>query len=307
LSLVCVYFFGGTPVSTVETLVEETPKFSITPAKDYSVATVNPNITTTPLPIAVTPDASVQYMIVPTASPLATLTPTATTPIVATCFKTSVPEPIEKGNSVEQYRGQIIDYLNAGGTIANLEAELEALTWHSYALAVNLTGDKNHEVIVTVDFLVEGTSGQAIGHDSVVLVLQCLAGDYQIIYEKSGDELGLLHTRPIIIDIDKNGAFEVIIEWLWHGSASEMHPEMISWNDRPTIHTFERPAVEQRLCCPSNWQFDDLDGDGIKEIIVRGQTVGHPMTDLFPREVVLTYKLHDDRRFHIIAVEYLSE
>jgi hypothetical protein len=206
---------------------------------------------------------------------------------------------------LDELRQVVIHYLNSGGSYLTLPEQLEAaFARHAYVAEADLNGNGLPELAITIDFFLRDASGEIIDHESVAWVFQCTNSYYDIIYEEPGGMLGLLLNPIQIISLRDDNTEQIIFEWQSGGSATSWQPEMIAWNNGIVVYNFERtPSIDDPLCCVSEWYFQDLDGDGTKEIVVVGDRSFHPEFGL-PRQITRTFKLQNERAFEIIASEY---
>lgn len=168
-----------------------------------------------------------------------------------------------------------------------------------------MNGDGVDEGVLTVDLFNRDSVGEIKDHDSVAWIMGCVEGEFQVLFEESGGTLRLLQKDPVVlVDFDNDQNAEVIFQWEWAGSASELHPQMINWEEGViTTYSFEDPEGERQLCCPADWRFEDLNDDGVLELIATGRTVFHPVGG-YPRDIIQTFQWNLNK-WHITSTEYL--
>lgn len=267
----------ATPVSTptAKIVVIPTQVQTVTPVSTaLPTATMFPTDTLTPLPTF-------------TATPTATLLPTATPP--PSCPEPNTVAPFALPANVLELKWAMLAFVNGGGQWDALLALLEELDIDHDAIHADMNGDGLMETAVYAQLADEDGSPR-----HVWLVLSCTSfKEYQVIYY--GEGTWSFHRYFIADDLNNDGRSEIIQVGGFAGSACELWPTAWLWQAGGIVDTSSGDRVEPQLGCTANDRviLQDTNGDGIKEMIVVGQTVSHPMYGP-TRGITQTFTLQDD-------------
>lgn len=254
-------------------------------------------ITATLLPSKITPTV----MLVPTYQMGATPTPMLAEMVEAggTCVPLSqedVPFTEEFYDTPDSLQEQLLVYLNAGGSLENLDAVLsqQVVTFSEFIspylwqiVTQDVTGDTIPEIFVALTIPVIPGHG-----DSYLFVFTCADDHYEPagmwgrggagvsgegIYEGGG-------TRVIAVqDLNDNGSIDLLfkIGWLWNfGDGDRPYTEyyLLEWRDAEwTSLVEEMGELGETQYFIASHTYEDLqildpDGDNVYEIVVDGQT-----------------------------------
>jgi hypothetical protein len=296
------------------TAVPTTPAVTRTTPTATATATGTPLFSDPVIALTVTPEtaeATATHPPTPTIEP----TPEPTQVVAAVCPERGTAVILSPFDNVDDLRSNILSYLNNGGSITNLVEQLAILNEErstplrvrstGFGAEADVDGDAVAEVMLIVNFYHEPPDG-ITELVSVAWIMQCVGGVYEIKFQDiGGDSHGYVYlfTPILVVDVDQDGSSEVIFEWMFSTTTSEWFPLMVDWkNGQPVWYRFERD-VNFLLCCPVEWKFEDLNGDGVQEIIVSGRT-GATITSGADRDLIQTYQL-EDNQWHIVDIELL--
>ena len=274
----------------------------VTPSPSQTFST--PSLTPTEAPptatATITPSATPTNSKTPTAS--ATFTPSLTPTLEAVCPDNSVPESINAFHNSSELQESILTYLNHGGKLTELMATLDNFTDPgilNHGVEADLNGDDVLGTIMTIDVL-EASNEE---DHSRILVLQCLGGEYKVVYANLGGLFRFLPHPITIVDLNGDLSFEFVIESEIRRSAWGWGLYIYSWQNGEVVDLFTNTGGE-RLGEGNEWELKDINGDGIDEVLITGYTIFHPDSG-FPRGLIQTFELQDGKSYSLISTEYL--
>lgn len=250
----------------------------------------NTPVTPTPKPIETYLSPS------PTAIPLSqTLVPTATAtflPTVPPDF--SCPQPggnaiLERPVDFQEFSEKLVAYLNQVGTIEQLPEQLDALDTDHEIFPVDMNNDGILELVLNVALYSEASLPYK---DHGTIVLQCRGGSYESIFALWE---GPYHFFDYTLsdDMNNDGHIDVIILEGFAGSACTLEPVVLIWSENAILNA-SPDYLELEFGCSQKDRIttDDIDGDGTKELIISGSTVGH-LDYAPPRTITQTFALQN--------------
>ncbi|HMR98042.1 MAG TPA: hypothetical protein PKE62_02220 [Anaerolineales bacterium] len=214
-----------TPTSTATLLPSATPTASITPLPTIPTFTptfdVSTIVTVTPAPKAECPKESPN--------------------VLSTDILPRGDEPYD-----ENFFRRIVDFLNGGGLISSLNAELhkpnKRIGTYGYMRLTDITNDKNPELFIKL-------------YQSY-FILKCENKQYVMIY---GLEHSFIGSQADVMDLNQNSIPEIIISI--NPCADRFCPELwiLEWNGT-TMNTLLHITGDVK-------SISDVNGDGLKEIV----------------------------------------
>ena len=247
-----------------------------------------PTPTNTAVKPTVTQSSATPTTIPPSQTPRATATfsPTATPNF--TCPQPGVHAILEKPVDFLEFLENLVAYLNTGGTIEQLPERLEALDIGYEIFPVDMNSDGIMEVVLNVTV----PSEESIPSDRGTSVLQCRGGSYQLAFNVWW---GYYHYFDYTFadDVNNDGNMDVIIAGGFAGSACDLEPTVLIWSSGKIIDA-SPDYRELELGCSHQdiISTEDIDGDGTKELILSGWTVGH-LDYAPPRTITQTFALQN--------------
>ena len=233
----------------------------------------------------------------PAWTPSATLTttPTATHTRTPTGIPTSSPTPrgpvvcpppgrgtqLSADDDPIEFEAQMLDFLNAGGSPRDLESQLNDLVPESDDAAqpvraqlteVDLTGDGVHELLWQLE--VPGDAWR-----QSILVFGCGTTQYELLFEDGGLVIEPVDWMRVMAvgDLNADGRVELAYRE-GHYGASVNYVELfsiIAWDGamfRQLILSEDCPNCSSAMggnAGEHESRFDDVDGDGIQELLIR--------------------------------------
>jgi len=240
-----------------------------------------------PTPTATQPPATLTP-ILPTQSPTITAPPSPTATPNFSCPQPGGIATLEKPMDFAEFSENLVAYLNTGGNIDQLPELLEALDIEYDIFPVDMNSDSILEFVLNVIV----PSEEAIRGDRGTTVLQCRDDSYEMIFHIWW---GYYHFFRYTFsdDVDNDGNQDVIIVGGFAGSACDLEPTVLLWNDgvvtdaSPDYRELELGCSHEDIVLT-----EDIDDDGAKELIVFGWTVGH-LDYAPPRTITQTFTLQD--------------
>ncbi len=255
---------GCAPVTSIPTVETTTATTSIVtthiaiPTRPETAIPLSPFPSSTPQPWTPT------VTITPTFDPstIVTVTPAqaAVCPAIDPLFLPDFPRPrYDDANSTEHAVENVLNYLNRGGSIDNAAVRL-GFSEHKFR-KVDLTGDGVPEVAI-ISPLYYGT----------IHFLTCQNGYYVDHNPYDDPTVSLVANSSInlVIDLNKNGLPEIIVKSYGCSGSGCLGISVFEWNGEefanisPTVGTLG----------PHNFSLKDTDGDGLKEVILKGDRPG---------------------------------
>ncbi|MCA9964765.1 MAG: hypothetical protein KC423_10995 [Anaerolineales bacterium] len=251
-------------------------------ATALSVATVLPTVTMLPTD---TPIPLPTFTVTSTNTPSPTVTPLPP----PSCPEPSTVAPFALPPNVVELKTAILDFVNKGGQWDVLLALLDELEIEHDAIQADMDGDGLMETAVYVQLADEdGTPHHAWW------VLRCsYTNEYKVIYELQGN--WAFHRYFIADDLNNDGRSEIIEVGGFAGSACHLEPRVWSWQAAGIVD-LSPDHLELELGCTSDDRvvLRDMNGDGVKEMILAGETGGH-LSDAPARGITQTLTLQDSR------------
>ncbi len=175
-------------------------------------------------------------------------------------FDGSIPEPV-----IEDFQTAILDYLNADGSVNQLENELNATPGILYfdIQQVDFSDDGSQEIIIGIEFLRRGR------HASFIWVIGKIDGFYTVLFQRKDNWL-TYHPRIILIDdINNDGLKEVIASTMWIGSEKEIRFYVLA-QYFPSQYVTDFFTSDIVPLGDVEISINDIDGDSVKEITLIG-------------------------------------
>lgn len=274
------------------------------------VERVSPTATAVSIARAITPipatrtlppaPTATQTLPPPTVTPTATSSPSNTpspTPDF-TCPQPDTPAPFAQPANIAELQEQILTYLNAGGQVGDLANLVASLDIDGDILTVDMNDDDILEIVLNLAVAANANEPR----DHATWILQCRLRQYHVIHTI---HWGWWHfyAHTFFDDVDGDGNSEVIIVGGFAGSACDLEPRVLGWRNGQVVD-YSPDHLELRLGCSlEDWVIvEDLNNDGIKELIVVGETVTHIA---YPpaRGITQTFSLQD-QSYKLIATEF---
>jgi hypothetical protein len=194
---------------------------------------------------------------------------------------------LEKPVDFSEFSEKLVAYLNKIGTIEQLPEQLDALDIEHEIFPVDMNGDGILEFVLNVIVPSEEYPG-----DRGTAVLQCHDGSYQGIFDIWW---GYYHYFDYTFsdDLDNDGNLDVIIAGGFAGSACDLEPTVLLWNEGVIIDASPDYRELELGCSHEDMVLtENIDSDGTKELIVSGWTVGH-LDYAPPRTITQTFTLRN--------------
>jgi hypothetical protein len=227
--------------------------------------------------------------------------------LAAVCPQSDTPPNLVRFTNPVGLRSSVLVYLNGGGTLLSLAEQLTAMEYvMGFMAEADVDGDGVTEGILTVDFTTWKPSGELDGEHTATWILRCEAGSYQIAFEEVDDDpLNHLRSPIVTVNLDHDLAMEIILEWNFDSTAGGWSAQVIDWVEgSAATHWLEWPMPNELFAGRVDLKFEDLNGDGIQEIIAAGPTPTHLMGGLTNRDIVRIYGF-DGYNWRIVSTEYL--
>lgn len=266
-----------------------------------------------PSPTPVMMDTAVPPTLTPTATPLPatstpippTLTPTVTaTPSPTATPNFNCPQPggnpiLEKSVDFSEFSEKLVGYLNAGGNIEQLPELLDSMDISNEVFLVDMNNDTVLELVLNVAVPIPEESYL---YDYGTTLLQCRNGSFEkIYYSWLGNYSFFRYTFSD--DVDNDGNQDVIIVGGVGGSACNLVPAVLIWSGDSIIDASPDYRELELGCSQEDIVLtEDIDGDGVKELIVSGWTVGH-LSYAPPRTITQTFSLQA-KTYQLQITEY---
>ncbi|MCA9916928.1 MAG: hypothetical protein KC445_03205 [Anaerolineales bacterium] len=247
----------------------------------------------TPLPATPTP-------IPPTQTPTATATPSPTATPDFSCPQPGGNATLETSLDFPEFSEKLVAYLNQVGTIEQLPEQLEALNIEYDIFPVDMNDDDALEFVLNVAIPPEGE--MAFPGDRGTAILQCRNGSYEVIFDIwSGIYRFFRYTFSD--DVDNDGNQDVIIVGGFAGSACDLEPKVFIWSESEIVDASPDHRELALGCSHEDMVLtEDIDGDGAKELIISGWTVGH-LDYAPPRTITQTFTLQNGT-YHLQTTEF---
>jgi hypothetical protein len=200
-------------------------------------------------------------------------------------FDVSMPEAV-----IKDFQNSFLDYLNSGGNITQLEAELKVTPgiYHIEIHQVDFSDDGTYEVVICIEFLRRGR------HASVIWVAGKIEDTYIITFQREGGWL-IYHPHVILIeDINNDELKEVVASTTWIGSDQEIELLVLA-QYFPSQHVttlFTRDLVPLGK---TDIEIIDTNGDTVKEILLSGRR----WHDNMDEKITYEYKW-DGNRYNLV-------
>ncbi len=240
-------------VTKVAAADTSTPTLTSTPTPSPTrTLTLTPTATTTPFPTA-------------TPRPIPTSTPTATPNF--NCPEPGTVAPFSQPQNIPELREALLLYLNAGGQWDDLMSLLENWRFEHEIVPINMNGDDVWETVVHVNV------ANNYENDIATWVFHCRDNQYQAIFQIWWG-MYRFHRYSFVDDLNNDGNFEIVMIGGFAGSACDLEPTLLGWEGNVVV---DYSPLEIDLGCSleDRVTLEDLDGDGVKELIVAGVTVLH--------------------------------
>jgi hypothetical protein len=229
--------------------------------------------------------------------PTATVTPTTTispssTPSPTpdfTCPVPAAPSPFSQPANIEELEEQILTLLNAGGQWDDLADSTASLGIDRDIIPIDMNGDGIFELITNLAFVSEQSYPY---EDYITWVFQCRGGNYINVFTSWWGSWRFYDSTRVD-DLNNDSGMEAIIIGGFAGSACALEPTILGWHNG-TVVNYSPDHLELELGCSLEDRvlLEDLDNDGIKELVVIGETVGH-LDYAPPRGITQTFSLQD--------------
>jgi hypothetical protein len=263
--------------STLENPVSQQPEVTVN---------LSPAQTETPTIIA-SPTSTIPPTIALLASPTFTPIPTefpAPTP-APSCSEPGMAAPFAFPSTTTELQASILTFINEGGQWDDLRLLLDEMEIRNDVIQADMNGNGLMETAVYAVLYVEDIP------DHAWWIFQCTTNQSEIIYDVKGN--WAFHSHFIADDLNNNNRSEIIQVGGFAGSACTLEPRVWSWQ-ADGIVDLSPNHLELELGCAVDQRIILLDtnGDGVKEMILVGDTVGH--LDRAPvRGITQTFTLQD--------------
>ncbi|HJW89651.1 MAG TPA: VCBS repeat-containing protein [Anaerolineales bacterium] len=169
------------------------------------------------------------------------------------------------------YPQAVLDFINAGGTLQDLDAALYAAGVANQPVAVasgDLTGDGVQDVIVSI----YDPGSLVIPPEGVLLVYTCHAGQYGLAHRQISEEgFGAPGIR-YLQDLTNDGVDELVVSSAICGAHTCFEDaQVLAWDGEGFVDKLEGSTSD--LPYP-DVRIEDPDGDGIFDIVVVGSGFG---------------------------------
>jgi hypothetical protein len=207
---------------------------------------------------------------IPSPPPTEPPPPTATLPPDQICVHPQAHSPLEAG-AFDNYPGEILGFLNAGGTVDDLIQNLNNLEIANEpptAQWVDLTGDGRNDVALSII----NRESQYFVPEGMLLVYTCQASEYVLTYIQLSDDFfgapAIIHVR----DLNDDGLNELIISSPGCGAHTCFEDtRVLSWSGTAFENHLEGNTTD--LPFP-DVQITDYDQDRIYSLEVVGKGFG---------------------------------
>jgi hypothetical protein len=253
-----------------EIVVNSSPTQTETPTIVVSsVSTITPTIT--PLPLSTSTS-------IPTETPSPTPLPS--------CPKPGVVAPFDLPSTTTELQASILAFVNEGGQWDDLWTLLDEMGIEHDAIQADMTGDGIMETAVYALLIDEDYTP-----DHTWWIFKCTTNQYELVHDVRGT--WAFHSHFIADDLNNDNRSEIIKVGGFAGSACTLEPEVWSWQVDKIVDLSPN-HLELELGCAIDQRviLQDTNGDGVKEMILTGETVGH--LDYAPiRGITQTFTLQD--------------
>lgn len=181
----------------------------------------------------------------------------------------------------------VLTFLNAGGQWDELSSLLRELEINYDMIRVDMNGDGEMETAVYAKII----DNHSMSDHAWWVFQRNTASQYKIIYQTRGD--WGFHDQFITDDVNGDHLTDIVIVGGFAGSACSLEPTILVWRTNRIINI--SPSYQElELGCSAQQRvlFQDVDDDGIQELVVIGETVGH-MESAPPRGITQTFTLED--------------
>jgi hypothetical protein len=282
------------------TVVEPVP---LTPTVTEVSAVADATRSLTPSPVAsttpfrtFTPTATQTTTHTP--RPTTTRRPTLTPPPTSNfnCPELGAAIPLDQPENTAELREAIVGYLNSGGQWDSLADLFESWNFGHEITHINMNGDDVLETVVHINVVNNHEN------DIATWVFHCQSNQYQIIFQIRWG-MFRFHRYSIVDDLNSDGNFEIVMVGGFAGSACDLEPTVLGWEGNGVVD-YSPDYLELELgCSPEDRvNLEDIDGDGVKELIVSGETVGH-LDYAPPRGITQTFAV-ENQAFRLISTTY---
>lgn len=157
----------------------------------------------------------------------------------------------------------MLEYLNQGGSFSGLLP----LTKNAYGETVGsvIPVDLNKDGVEEIIF------ASSVYNNGWISIYECKKGSYVSTDFALGENIREV-TVVRIVDLMKTGYLQVILQDMWLGSACRQSVKLIGWNGTAFVRW---PTHDISVFCPATIKVSDYNGDGQRDIYVRGQTAGN--------------------------------
>ena len=266
--------------SMLENPVAQQPEIVVNPSPTQ---TETPTIVASPVSTkspTITPLPSSTSTSIPTETPSSTPTPSPS------CPEPGKAAPFDLPSTTIELQVFILAFINQGGQWDDLWALLDEMGIEHDAIQADMTGDGLMETAVYALLYEEDYTP-----DHAWWIFKCTTNQYELVYDAR--ETWAFHRYFIADDLNSDNRSEIINVGGFAGSACDLEPNVWSWQ-ADGIVDLSPDHLELELGCAINEHItlQDINDDGVKEMILTGETVGH--LDYAPiRGITQTFTLQD--------------
>jgi hypothetical protein len=266
--------------STPDNPVSQMPEIAgnPSPTQTKTPTIVASAVSATPSAFTLLPSATSES--IPTKIPSPTHTPSPSCPIP------SMGAPFALPSTTTELQASILTFVNGGGQWEDMWALLDEMEIRNDAIQADINGNGVMETAVYAVFYVEDYIP-----DHAWWIFQCTTNQYELIYDVKGN--WAFHSHFIADDLNNDKRSEIIQVGGFAGSACTLEPRVWSWQiDRIVDLSPDHLELELGCAIDQRVTLQDISGDGVKEMILTGKTVGH--LDYAPtRGITQTFTLQD--------------
>lgn len=174
----------------------------------------------------------------------------------------------------------ILRYLNEGGPLSGLLPLTRTYfgRTNGSVLFKDLNGDQTEEIALSYVFVNE----DGFPVSALLVIFECENGKYTQKFENFGDSV----YKAVILaaeDLIGIGFPQLLVAHTWIGTACDDYVSVIGWNGKQWENFFTT-----YLYCPAYIRVNDLNGDGLKELIITARNQGNLETGI-GRQLTETY------------------
>jgi hypothetical protein len=267
-------------ISTLESPVAQQPEIVVDPSPTQTeTPTIVASLVSTRSP-TITPLPSSTSTLIPTKTPSPTPIPSPS------CPKPGKAAPFDLPSTTTELQASILAFVNEGGQWDDLWALLDEMGIEHDAIQANMTGDGIMETAVYALMYEEDYTP-----DHAWWIFKCTTNQYELVHDRRGT--WAFHSHFIADDLNNDNRSEIIKVGGFAGSACALEPKVWSWQVDKIVDLSPN-HLELELGCAIDQRviLQDINGDGVKEMILTGETVGH--LDYAPiRGITQTFTLQD--------------